>query len=252
MNSNTNPVLLKKNVATFHTARCGSTVVGKMLNDHSKVYWSNEIFLKYMKMDPSTHPKNLLETTLREGEIHSSKEVHGFEIKYLPNQHLSEKCLNMSLEDYIARLQGLGVAHFVGMHRKNHLRRLISIMVGVKKGYWHTRKAETPEMIHINVIKHKDQNTNSLVKSFEDMDLNYEHLQQCLPSGSLFLNYEDDIQHDPGVAYRKICKYIQIEDEHPEIKLKRTNPFSYEKMISNLDDVRSALHGTRYAWILED
>lgn len=253
MTPHTQPVIFQKNVATLHSARCGSTVIGNMLNNHSKVYWGGEIFLEYMKTDISAHPKNLLEVALRESESHCFKDIHGFEIKYLSNQHLSKQCLNMSLEDYVTTSQKLGVTHFIGMHRRNHLRRLISLKVGVKKGYWHSERQESPELVSIEINSTRGcASKNSLVDAFDGLDYSFEQLQKCVPSGSLFLTYEDDIQHDPRVGYRKICGFLGIEDEHPEIKLKRTNPFSYDKMVTNFDDVKSALKGTRHEWMLDD
>ncbi len=237
----------------LHSARCGSTVLGNMLHAHSKVYWGSEIYMPYMQTDPSTHPKNLLEVVLRESESRCSKEVHGFEIKYLSYQHLSEQCLNMELEDCIGRLKAHGVTHFIGMHRRNHLRRFISLKVGVKKGYWHSDKPETPEMVKVNVKAPLGRRRkNSLIELFDHIDQSYEEMKRCLPAGSLFLTYEDDIQHDPRVGYRRICGFIGVEDEHPEIRLKRTNPFPYEAMVENFKEVKAALKGTRHEWMLDD
>lgn len=225
MNSDVRPAAIQKNVAMLHTARCGSTVLVYMLGDHSKVYWGSEIFMPHMKTDPATHPKNLMKVTLRESESHCTKGIHGFEIKYLSYQHLSEKCLNMSLEECISGLRKLGVTHFIGMHRRNHLRRFISLKVGMKKGYWHAyqkeEKQENPEMVQINVKFPRGRKLKgSLVDVFDHVDRSYEQLKECLPAGSLFLTYEDDVQDDPRVGYRKICDFIGIEDEHPEIILK--------------------------------
>ena len=39
----------KEQIAMFHMGRCDSSVLGNMLNAHSKVFWDSEIFVKYMK-----------------------------------------------------------------------------------------------------------------------------------------------------------------------------------------------------------
>jgi len=39
---------------------------------------------------------------------------------------------------------------------------------------------------------------------------------------------------------------------YAEIKLRKTNPFGYEDMVTNFDEVREALAGTEYEWMLNN
>jgi len=95
----------------FHRGRCGSNVLGDMLNAHSKVFWDSEIFVKYMKYMESEKRKQKREFVERTIEWSRHREVsmiYGFDTKYLSQQHLSHKCITSSLEDYIIPLRKLG------------------------------------------------------------------------------------------------------------------------------------------------
>jgi len=246
----------KKQVATFHMGRCGSTVLAYMLNDHSKIYWDSEPFSPYMEGRKKHYDKKeFVEHTLEMSRHREISMIYGFETKYLPQQHLSHNCINMELENYIAVLEELNFSSFIVLHRKNYLRRVISTLIATQTEIWHSKKtAASPEKV-IVPINSSDNGVLAapILELFQIMDESFNHLKKLLATrDTLSLIYEDDILEDPRVAYRKVCEFIGVEDESPKIKLYRTNPFSYEDTVINFGEVKSTLLNTKYSWMLDD
>ena len=64
------------------------------------------------------------------------------------------------------------------------------------------------------------------------------------------LIYENDIEKEPNVAYRKICNFLKITNGNPNIAYKKTNPFLLADLIENFDEVGASLKNTKYAEML--
>jgi hypothetical protein len=241
-------------VAMFHTGRCGSSVLGLMLNQHSRIQWAREIFEKHAQdMNSGALSLTSVEKIIETNRNKRNLELFGFETKYLPQQHLSDKCINMELADYITLLRQMQFDKFIILHRKNYLRRIISAQVGIKTGSWHSQdKVESPTKVRLNVHS-LGVTSEPIIKSFESMDEALAILQSILKrQNTLFLTYEDDILEDPREAYLKVCRFLKIPDEEPEINFVRTNPFRCEDIITNYDEVEKILRNSRYSWMLED
>jgi hypothetical protein len=67
----------------------------------------------------------------------------------------------------------------------------------------------------------------------------------------LTLTYEDDIESDPMIGYRKMCDFLNIVPEPMTVRFKKRNPFPLERIILNFEDVEAALRGSRFEWMLE-
>jgi len=163
--------------------------------------------------------------------------------------------INMNLEAYLVLLGRLDFSKFIVLHRKNYLRRIISEMVGRKVKRWHYHKTMTvPTKVNIDIESVGTGNScGPLLESFRCLDENYNLLQKVLSGDEvLYLFYEDDILKDPTKAYRQVCDFLGITCETPEVPLKKTNPFSYEEIVTNFDEISSCLEGTEYAWMLDD
>lgn len=68
----------------------------------------------------------------------------------------------------------------------------------------------------------------------------------------LRLTYEEDVERDPRVGYRRICSFLEIKPHDVPVRLGRTNPFTLGELIENFDEVRQALDGSQYGWMLEE
>ena len=238
----------------FHTGRCGSTVLGQMLNQHSMIHWAGELFESHMQ-DPDSTTLSATEVAKRIDSKRSTGNagIFGFETKYLPQQHLSAKCINMDPATYIELLRGMGFGKFILLHRKNYLRRFISAKVGVQTRSWHSkREIESPTKVRLNTESFGITG-QPILQAFQTLDEAVTRLRGTLKKeDTLEINYEDDILNDPGVAYRKVCQFLDIPDQNPDISYVRTNPFKCADLIINYDEIEKILINTRYSWMLED
>jgi len=225
-----------------------------MLRQHPKIAWGYELFEEYRNGECGRVP-GFFEYTIKKSCFSKVSQIYGLEMKYLPEQHLAPECTNMSLNDYVERLLSLDFTKFIVLHRKNYLRQAISIAVGMQTNRWHSHTAIKSAAKVIMDVKAfpTGYQKDSLLELFHCMDKNYKKLKDILFSQkTIFLNYEQDIQKDPRKAYRKICHFLDIEDTHPKIELKRTNPFPLNESIENFDEVKDALENTEYSWMLYD
>lgn len=238
----------KNKVHIFHIGRCGSTVLSKILNQHSKVLSVGEIFEKYK--DNKCNQK-FIRKTISHRENSKISRVFFFETKYLKFQHLNDECLNFKLKQYIEFLLQNGYDKQIIIHRSNYLRWLCSAKIGEKENLWHTTKKNEISKITIEVNNIVDK--LSLLELFEYLDKRHSELLNELDNHDyLLLNYEKDIKDDPVKAYLKVCDFCNISPQKPEVHLKKTNPWALSDMIINYEQVENSLSGTPYEWMLYD
>jgi LPS sulfotransferase NodH len=252
------PLALSKNVVMFHTGRCGSTVLGRMLNKHPDIYWAGEIFVAMPKRHRDVEPgpgalKTIIAKSRRDGRA-TGKTFYGFELKYLPQQHLRDKFINMPLEDCLVLLRRLRFSRFIVLHRENYLRKAISAEVGRHTGHWHARsKPGQATRVTLDLQSFGPAKQRApLLELFRGLDENHEKVTRLLANDQvLHLSYERDIMQDPRNAYRKTCEFLGVVPGSPQIDLARTNPFSYDAMVANMPAVSALLQNTEYAWMLD-
>ena len=120
-----NNSIRKSKVAMLHPGRCGSTVVGSLLNQHPNFYWSGEPFEKLMGQGPLE--KEGVVKVIKEREQDKISKVYSFATKYPDGMHLSPDCIDKSIPEYIDLLSDLGYSKFILITRTNHLKRIVSI-----------------------------------------------------------------------------------------------------------------------------
>jgi hypothetical protein len=243
----------------FHTGRCGSTVLAKMLNQHPEIYWAGEIFERmperHKNVTSRTNAVQLIVEQRRRECRRRGKHTFGFELKYLPGQHFGDGFITMTLEDYFPLIRRLHFSKFIVLHRDNYLRRAISAEVLRQNRSGHSKSTpHKPTRITLDLQAFPLTSTyrSSLLDSFQFIDEHHGRLVKLLSNMDvLHLSYEKDIQEDPTSAYRKACRFLEVEPESPAIPLARTNPFPCEDIIENIREVRAALRNTRYEWMLD-
>jgi hypothetical protein len=241
----------RRNVAMLHPGRCGSTVVAEMLGDHPRVQWAGEIFEGVPWHSPT--PADVTAYVERSSYA-TLAPYYGFETKYLPHHHLSADGIDMELADYLELLRRLHFSKFILLHRRNYLRRAVSAAVARAQGEWHAKVAPAePTRVHVDVNAFQTGNCKEpLVDLFRRMDDAFSLARRLLEGDHLLqLEYEDDVLDDPTVAYQKVCRFLGIEPLKARIKLQRTNPFPYDALIDNFDEVSVVLRDTPYAWMLD-
>lgn len=244
----------KANIFVLHIGRVGSTVLADLLNQHSKIKWDGEFYPKQSE----NYLKFMYENSVDLLKIKMSQnlsEFYGFELKSSQNQLHKETSINLNLDVFIEKITILDFNHFILIERKNYLKQFISFMFARKTKIHHTKqKVKKISTIKIDCESclwfHEEK---SIIKHFEYLDSFYENTKKILNNKkSLFLTYEDNILENPVKAYKKVCDFLKIENQNPEVNLKRTNPFPLKDVIENFTEVENYLRGTKYEWMLYD
>lgn len=234
----------RSNVVMFHAGRCGSSVVGSLLNQHPAVKWGSEIFSNVggrygsqsWVLDDPCFMINL------RTKIHAKK-VFGFEIK---DKHIDS--LKMEKRKLAEFLESIGYDKYILLKRLNYLKRIISSKVAEKIGSWNIEKrVEAPSV----EIQTKSEEGEGLIDTFKSLDRYYADIENIFESKNLLkLSYEKDVKDDPKKAYYKIIDYVGIEEEEVDVKYKKINKRPIDDRLSNYEEVKRYLAGSRYEWML--
>lgn len=235
------------NVVMLHVGRSGSTVLADMLDQHPRVYWDGEIYHRWLgDRLPATDPVHYLSSRM----TRAGSRYYGFELKPV---HL--RTLNLELDGFMRTLNRLGFTHFVVLERKNYLRKILSSVIAHQSTVFHRapshRLRENSTALDVTRVE-IDDTALPLLDFLAGYEEFFGTARQLLdPERTLWLTYEADIFHDPGIAYTKICSLLGIVPEQsPEIRYGKTNPFPVNQMLSNFSEVERALRDTRFEWML--
>lgn len=247
-----NKVVVNQNIVMFHTGRCGSTVLGKTLNQHPKITWDGEPFEPYMNKDKFIHN---FKSVIFNSRTRKVAPISIIAIKHLDQLHLGSHCLNMTKAEVIEKAQQLKGPKFILLERKNYLRRAVSAEVARTKKQWHSKKQDhyKTSKIKLDVENFKTGHTfQPLISLFNSMEESYKTLKNELTGiDYLDLTYEDDIFETPLEASAKVVEFLKLNKFEPNVTLKKTNPKPLSEIIINYEEVCSYLKGTKYEWMLE-
>lgn len=243
------------NLVMFHAGRCGSSVLADMLNQHPDVRWANEPFevMKpaYLRMDAGHRARHVIADRM----YRQQARFFGFDVKYLPEQHLRPELANKSPAEFVALLESLGFRHYVLLNRRNHLRRAVSVAIGRTTGQWNTAgQVAAKAAVRLDPRRFVSYGKEMpLLAYFQALDATYASVKDCLaPHACLELVYETDVQVDPRTGYRKICQLLGLAPREVQVRLKKMNPQPVSELIENLGEVQTALAGTGYEWMLRE
>ena len=231
------------NVAMFHHGRCGSTVIGMLLNQHPEIKWAGEIFAqlksKYGKESwVWERPYRMIKLRTN---IHVFK-VFGLEIT---KKHFND--VEMTKKELVRLLRSIKYDKFILLKRKNYLSRRVSAKVGKIIGKWNTQKNLEPPKVHI-ATKYKGGRT--IINDFKDDDKFFESLESIFEEDILKMSYEEDIRDNPKKAFKKIVKYIDLDRVDVKVETKKINNRPISDRISNFEQVCECLRGTKYEWMV--
>ena len=234
-------------IAMIHHGRCGSQVLGDLLDQHSRICWEGELFEPLSHKLPK-HPVPHLRQRLRA----CKKAMYGFETK-----HYHPDLMGVEWPDYIAGLEDLGFRKFIIQRRANLLRTFVSALVGKAKGHvYHLAAGKAASLQKLTLdpqAVYFDDKPVRLLDALEFTSDRMELARRLLDGHDILtLTYEEDIAQDPSRAYRRVCDFLGVEPEPVEIKYGRTTPFPLSDVIENLDEVQAALAGTEFEWMLAE
>jgi len=234
-------------IAMIHHGRCGSQVLGDLLDQHSRICWEGELF------EPLSHklPKRPM-PHLRQRLRACKKAMYGFETK-----HYHPDLMGVEWPDYIAGLEDLGFRKFIIQRRANLLRTFVSALVGKAKGHvYHLPAGKTASLQKLTLDPQAVYFDDKPVRLLDALEFTADRMELArrLLAGHdiLCLTYEEDIAEDPSRAYRRACDFLGVEPEPVEIKYGRTTPFPLRDVIENFDEVKAALAGTEFEWMAEE
>lgn len=238
-------------VTTFHIGRSGSTVLGDLLDQHAAITWLGEIYEwpEFRARPAPAGPGSELLRRLKT-RLPVPTPVAGIEAKFY---HLHDH--HLALADFLAELRSLGAGRyrFVVLRRRNYLRKIVSSLVARERGQWFARPGQVVPPVRVAIDPGKvciDGDAQPLVDYLRDWDAEFDQLDAVLaPAETLQLTYEDDIEADPRVAYRKVCAHLGVQPGSPEVRFHRTTPQPLAEVVTNLDAVSRALAGTPYEWM---
>jgi len=251
----------------YHIGRSGSSVLTDMLRQHKELKCDGEIFHGYFgeigqqeanergqRTDTPwlispffpNHPDKYLLSRLVYASL---KTRYGFEIKF---SHLSLS--GVSQQDFFKILQSLNFTKTIILKRNNYLRKIVSSLVGKARKKLHSKPDErittTAIEINPNLIK-IDSVAKPLMDFLIDYDKEFDLLDSLIDKdNTLQLIYEEDIQTDPRIAYRKVCHFLGIQPKQDiNITLKRTTPEPLSEIVTNFREIENHLKGTKYEWM---
>jgi len=248
-------------VATWHEGRCGSSVLGALLNQHSQIQAANEIFSRYMPRRWGDQPVPAIPEVLHQAIAKASKPVLQIEIKSLRAQNRS-LYPELTLQHWFEQLLAHGFQRQVILHRHNGLRRLVSHLMAQRSGVFVQAAAEPlaerpPLLINTAAIR-EGAETHDLVQWLDLYASTHRSLVEALERfcaaralpAPLQLVYEDSLEEDPQVAYRQLCGWLELEPEPVALLHRRINPEPLPQLIANWQEICSLIKPTPHAWML--
>ena len=243
-------------IVMFHLGRCGSTVLGNLLNQHLNIFWDSEIYEKIGRRSlPELYITSNPFKLIRMRMLWAGR-YYGFETKLMQKQNIIYNPIGMSLPEFVDRLKKMGFDHFIILNRRNYLRQVVSGAIGFKNKLWHQPYIQKPFMTRIYLDVNNvpfGHNYKPLFARFDEFDATYKLLNHVLTNQRVLrLNYEDDVLQDPVKAYRRVCSFLGIDCKKVSTRLRKMNPFDLSDIITNFGDIEIALRGTSYEWMLYD
>ena len=230
------------NVCMWHCGRCGSTVLADLLRQDTRIHWGKEILEHYSLYAESHLDRNAAwknaKNIIRYNKILGAHKIYGFEMK-----HAQLIRIGIDTKTAVEFAKRLNFNKSIILERKNYLRAVVSSKVGRKINKWHIEKNESQDLTKITL----DPNTiENVLESYSNF---YSELHEELDGELLMLEYERDILNDPLIGYRKVVNYLGLAPQDVLVRKGRTNPGKLDDIVTNLDEIRQRLDGSRFEWM---
>ncbi|MEO4000998.1 hypothetical protein [Mesorhizobium sp. CAU 1732] len=244
----------------FHVGRSGSTVLADMLDQLPDVISDSEIYTDYRDRDALRQRfANASEYT--ETKIVSRRRLlrgggtYLFECKF-PNS-VDMRLFPFGIEGYVGYLRSLGMQHAIMLRRKNLLRRFVSNRLATESGRYHWKPGEVPHLPRVDLDVDRiafGPGFYTLLDAISLVEQEFGRLEGAFrESGIAWLDlvYEDDIETNPSIGYRKACAYLGVQAAGVTPRYARINARPLSQIIMNFDAVADVLDGTPHAWMLD-
>ncbi len=255
------------NFAIFHVGRSGSRLLADLLDQHSAIHCDREIFNAFYGEAEAEMSKRGFRTEYRWntsayfphdplGYVRSRLCEAGPRAWYCCEVKFYHVVRNgLTVPGFVNDLEGMGFDRFVVLERRNTLRKIVSSAIGHLDNRFHAaaNSQASATRIELDVDRIEiDSDSKPLIAYLEDYADRMDELRVTLADKrALWLSYEGDLQHDPSQGYRRVCDFLGLEGESPSVRTRRTNPQPLSEIVTNWEDVRRTLTGTRFESMLE-
>ena len=107
--------------------------------------------------------------------------------------------------------------------------------------------------IRVDIESLRLAESKPLLVHLEDLQADSDRLRGLLDARHcLQLIYEDDVLPDPRVALQKACAFLGLDAVDLPVRHGRTTPQALADVVDNFPEVRRALEGTAFEWMLDD
>lgn len=238
-------------IVLLHIGRSGSTVLGDLLGQDSRIFWDGEVLKQYIRNADGIDVKGSLAVIRERSGLSGADRFYGCEVKPF---HIAR--VKSSMREYMECLAQEGFTRFIVLERKNYLRKIISSVIAAETSRWHNSGYEKPSLSSVTVNPDRisiDYRNCSLLELLDGYRDDFRNIRTALAGREqLWLTFEDDVEQDPAVAYGRICEFLGMEPEDVTVRYARTNPWPLHSLVKNYEDIRSCLEGTDYAWMTRD
>ena len=249
-------------IVTWHQGRCGSSVLGSLLNQHSHIQASNEIFSRYMPRRWGNRPVPPINQVLQEALSVRNKPFFNIEIKSLLAQNRS-LYPGIALGKWFEFLFNEGFHRQVVLCRRHGLRRLISHLLAQRSGIF-VQSMQDPielqEPLWVNTTAIREGACTYDLLHWLDLYASTHaellstaqrfSIDKGLPA-PLLLFYEDSIESDPLDAYMQFCGWLGLHSEPVSVQHRRINVCPLPQLISNWNEIELLLKQTPHSWMLD-
>lgn len=240
-------------LVVLHTARCGSTVLTRLLDQHPRIHSDGEMYLPVLPDragDPLAadfDPIDYLERRLPR----SGSRWFLFDVQF---DHIER--MGRDLEDYLRSARAIGVTRIVVLRRSNLLRKITSNLLAQQRGRWHLPKGANEPARTVDVPDGPfmiDGITTTLLGHLDRVDGWYDRARQLDVGVEIIeLTYEADIMADPLVGYRRVLEFVGLPHHPAAVPTERLNTRPLGDVLGNHAEVASWLAGSRYEWMLDE
>ncbi|MDF1680989.1 Stf0 family sulfotransferase [Ponticaulis sp.] len=245
-------------IMLVHFGRSGSTVIAKMLAKHTKIAWFEEIVTLQEQKGAKTTEWQVGDYVSLIDNLPQPKRHAGYEVKPINFYKNS----NVKIEDVIEHYHAAGDTTFIFLQRHNTLRRYISAVKASKLSLYHVKADDGPKPekkaitldlkdLHDYDSASKADNLVELLRKAKTEEQRLMNFFEEKGIDMLHLTYEEHIEQNPLDAYNIICSYMMLGIEQQEITLRKTSA-GIRNDIENFDEVKAALAGSEFEWMVEE
>lgn len=242
----------------LHTARCGSTVLARMLGQHRAVHDDGELYLAtFERFDElGTTPNEAVFDAvdhLRSRLSRSGRRWYVFDVQF---DHIAR--LHGDPASYLSGLHEIGVSKIIVLRRLNLLRKVTSTLMAQRRGRWDVPVGAPTESFEVEVPRGSfvaDGMSGTLIEHLDRSSRWYETADELLAGLAvdvLWLDYETHLMNDPALGYRMVLDFLGLPFQGVDVTIQRLNTRPLSEVLVNHDEVTVWLSGSPYEWMLSE